>query len=184
MQLAFVIIRLYETDPDRVVALTKQLLCQRILGFNDAFNSDSVKPLSNGYSMGSRQGSVESFEGPTSSGIVSADPFLRSIAYWHIKEYHRALETLVSTESANDDGVFDDIPSENQSNHLDLTSDVFNFYIYLRRHPLVIRQKLAELGITVGTTEAFLKTARQLETEVSPAERKLFFKVCSHISKF
>lgn len=61
------------------------------------------------------------------------------MAYWHLKEYVRAANTFVD-----------------EAGHVQLNSsmeyslsDIFNFYSFIRIHPLVIRQRLANAGIQV-----------------------------------
>lgn len=61
------------------------------------------------------------------------------MAYWHLKEYVRAANTLVD-EAGNV--------------HLDASMeyslpDIFNFYSFIRVHHLVIRQRLLNAGIQV-----------------------------------
>lgn len=141
LQLALLIVRLQESDPERSAVLIRQLLNDNVIGEPN----------------------------------FTSDPFLRSMAHWHLKEYYKALQTLIlpPTESDSDEPFGGETVSG-------LACDVFNFYIFLRRHPLVVRQRLAESGVTVSTTEAFLQIAQELENEVSMAERKLFFKVITN----
>jgi len=99
LQLAFVIIRLYEGDGGPTY---NRLLKENILGI-----------------------AVES----KGSLVADSNPFLRSIAYWLIQEYSESLETLLSTpDNCTEDNNF---------------VTVFNFYIFLRSHPLLLRRKFA-----------------------------------------
>ena len=52
-----------------------------------------------------------------------SDPFYRSMAYWLLKDYDHALNTLLENETS------------------DQQQSVFIFYDYLKQHPLVIRAK-------------------------------------------
>lgn len=61
----------------------------------------------------------------------SRDPFERSMAFWLIKEYAQAASTLVE-EASKDNFLQSDVVIEHS------LSDIFNFYSYLRRHPLVV----------------------------------------------
>ena len=61
------------------------------------------------------------------------------MAFWHLKEYSRAAATLLQ---------------EGSKSHFEKStdcslSDIFNFYTYLRNHPLVVRHRLADAGIQV-----------------------------------
>ena len=123
------------------------------------------------------------------------------MAYWLLKDYVRAANTLLL--EANSAHV----------NQGDVSlSNIFNFYYYLRRHPLVVRQRLTDACVQVnhfftartvcflcskdrletvrvmevtlcisqvGSTEKFLAVARRLEVLITPAERRLFFRTAS-----
>lgn len=61
------------------------------------------------------------------------------MAFWHLKEYSQAASTLLE---------------EGSKDHFECPadcslSDIFNFYIFLRNHPLVMRQKLADVEVQV-----------------------------------
>uniref|UniRef100_A0A1I7WD58 Rav1p_C domain-containing protein n=1 Tax=Heterorhabditis bacteriophora TaxID=37862 RepID=A0A1I7WD58_HETBA len=94
---------------------------------------------------------------------ASRDPFERSMTYWLLKDYARAAHTLV--EEAHRD----------RDNMRTSLSDIFNFYSFLRKHPLVVRQRLADAGAQVGSTEKFLAVGKQLETLITPPERRYIF---------
>ena len=74
----------------------------------------------------------------------SSDPFIRSMSYWFLKEYRQALNTLYEIDLVN---VFESQSSrsdhslaiDQQLSSLSI-SQVFNFYTFLKNHPLVIRQ--------------------------------------------
>lgn len=82
------------------------------------------------------------------------------MALWCLKDYTRASHTLV--EEAQQDRL-----SPNTS-----LSDIFNFYSFLRKHPLVVRQRLTDAGAQVGSTEKFIAVGKHLESLVTPAERR------------
>uniref|UniRef100_A0A3P8TPI4 Dmx like 1 n=1 Tax=Amphiprion percula TaxID=161767 RepID=A0A3P8TPI4_AMPPE len=99
------------------------------------------------------------------------DPFLRSMAHWVLEDYSRALDTLLehpsnsssprSTESKCDTGPF--VSTCNP--------EVFNFYTYLRTHPLLLRRHFgssdkAKVGLTAEGRRA---------DSISLDERRLFF---------
>lgn len=66
--------------------------------------------------------------------LASMDPFLRSMSFWLLAQYTDSLSTLL--ERRGDTGELS--RSQNIA-----SPSVFNFYIYLRNHPLIIRQQLA-----------------------------------------
>lgn len=66
--------------------------------------------------------------------LASMDPFLRSMSFWLLAQYTDSLSTLL--ERRGDKGELS--RSQNIA-----SPSVFNFYIYLRNHPLIIRQQLA-----------------------------------------
>lgn len=120
LQLALIIARLYEGDLDIAMSSTyKKLLLNEVLGYDsNAENQD----LSN----------------------VHPDPFLRSMSFWLLKDYNGSLNTLLENNiglnhhTYKDDDSFLKSECNNSSN-----PNVFNFYIYLRTHPLLIRQHIA-----------------------------------------
>ncbi|PAV73995.1 hypothetical protein WR25_00482 [Diploscapter pachys] len=152
LQLAMVVLRLFESDPDAQQAMLKEILCKEVLGQTpEEFDENRGK----------------TDDDQILSREASKDPFERSMTYWLLKDYTRAAHTLV--EEAH---------GQRQSQMTRL-SDIFNFYSFLRRHPLVVRQKLTDAGIQVGSTEKFLAIGKQLESLVTPAERRLFFRTAA-----
>lgn len=172
-QLALFIVRLYESDIEVTAkggkSTYKSLLCEHILGGESDCNVLLTK---------------SSYETKALS-----DPFLRSMAYWVLQRYQDSLNTLLLTE--NDDNLRS--LEENcflKRESVSTNPNVFNFYIYLRSHPLVMRHNLAlsvkerkALNVISGfsyTAEAAaLKNNdnRQLlmEDTVTFAERQLYF---------
>ena len=69
-----------------------------------------------------------------SSTRACSDPFLRSMSYWLLAQYTDSLSTLL--ERRTEKGKLTRV-------HNTASPSVFNFYIYLRNHPLIIRQQLA-----------------------------------------
>ena len=65
------------------------------------------------------------------------DPFLRSIAYWVKQDYDQALETLMFEAPSSSSS------SERKCNELAAVGnpDIFNFFLYLRTHPLLKRRR-------------------------------------------
>uniref|UniRef100_A0A0R3RIQ7 Rav1p_C domain-containing protein n=1 Tax=Elaeophora elaphi TaxID=1147741 RepID=A0A0R3RIQ7_9BILA len=146
LQLAIVIVRLCERDYEKQGNLLRELLCREVFGVEVTDTRD--------------------FD--VTAG-ANRNPFVRSMAYWHLKEYVRAASTLVD---------------EAGHVHLDASmeyslSDIFNFYSFIRIHHLVIRQRLLNAGIQVGSTEKFLAVAKHLASVITPSERRLYFRTAS-----
>ncbi|VDM39617.1 unnamed protein product [Toxocara canis] len=179
LQLAMVIIRLHESDHDKQWSLMRELLCREILGVEpaeldsadrrDIGNEDdpiAQAPHASRGQEGKRRGGYFLEE----SRKHCSDPFERSMAFWHLKEYSRAAATLVEEGGKK--------RFEQSSTDCSL-SDIFNFYSFLRNHPLVVRQRLSDGGVQMGSTEKFLAVAKQLAALVTPAERRLYFRTAS-----
>ncbi|KAL2088919.1 hypothetical protein ACEWY4_015818 [Coilia grayii] len=140
IQLAMIVARLYEADYESS-STCQGILYEKVLGCNRDGSAFSVRRL-------------------------HPDPFLRSIAFWIMKDYTRALDTLL-----------EQIPKEDDENPEVMVKScnpvVFSFYNYLRTHPLIIRRHfatpegaLAPVGLTAEKSSA---------DEINLIERKLFF---------
>ncbi|NP_001289164.1 dmX-like protein 2 [Danio rerio] len=140
IQLAMIVARLYEADYESS-STCQGILYEKVLGCN-------------------RDGS--GFSCPK----LHPDPFLRSIAYWIMKDYTRALDTLL-----------EQIHKENDENPDVLVKScnpvVFSFYNYLRTHPLIIRRHFANTEAPVAAVGP--TTERNSADEINLIERKLFF---------
>ncbi|CAI5454853.1 unnamed protein product [Caenorhabditis angaria] len=150
LQLALVVLRLYETDYEAQQAIIKDILCREVLGMS----SDEFEQ---------QRGKTD--DDATLSVHASKEPFERSMAFWMLKDYTRAAHTLVQ--------------EAHTTRSTTSLSDIFNFYSYLRKHPLVVRQRLTDAGAQVGSTEKFLAVGKQLENIVTPPERRLFFRTAA-----
>ncbi|XP_026721080.1 dmX-like protein 1 isoform X1 [Athene cunicularia] len=135
IQLALVISRLYESEFE-VSSTYKSVLQKKILG--------SVLP------------------GKENSENVHCDPFLRSMAYWILEDYSKALDTLIK-HSVEGDG--DGSSSCNPA--------VFNFYNYLRTHPLLLRRHFGSSDRS--STHICLTVENGLADKINLGERRLFF---------
>ncbi|KAK2837802.1 hypothetical protein Q5P01_015014 [Channa striata] len=100
------------------------------------------------------------------------DPFLRSMAYWVLENYSGALDTLLEQPAnrANSDSTENKCDTDSSSVS-PCNPEVFNFYIYLRTHPLLIRRHFgssdkAKVGLTAECRRA---------DSISLEERRLFF---------
>ncbi|XP_066499855.1 dmX-like protein 1 isoform X2 [Hoplias malabaricus] len=97
---------------------------------------------------------------------VHQDSFLRSMGYWVLEDYSRALDTLLEqprpkVEASNKGTTA--VPPCNP--------EVFNFYTYLRTHPLLLRRHFgssdkAKVGLTAEG---------RMADSISLIERRLFF---------
>nr|XP_018898945.1 PREDICTED: dmX-like protein 2 isoform X2 [Bemisia tabaci] len=161
LQLAMVIARLYEGEIDSTPPSLKRLLYEEILGCNAEGESQNLS-------------------------VAHPDPFLRSMALWILKDFTGSLNTLVQTNVGSMHPQYsDDDKPETTAN-----PNVFNFYVYLRTHPLLIRHHLASQYLDKKHTvvlsgfsysnDTKLKNAaadRQLllEDSITPLERQLYF---------
>ncbi|XP_062404606.1 dmX-like protein 2 isoform X1 [Sardina pilchardus] len=140
IQLAMIVARLYEADYESS-STCQGILYEKVLGCKRDGSAFSCRKL-------------------------SPDPFLRSIAFWIMKDYTRALDTLL-----------EQIPKEDDENPEVMVKScnpvVFSFYNYLRTHPLIIRRHFASpegVPATVGLT-----AEKSSADEINLIERKLFF---------
>ncbi|XP_030269083.1 dmX-like protein 2 isoform X6 [Sparus aurata] len=140
LQLAMIVARLYEADFENS-STCQGLLYEKVLGCNrdgSGYHCSRLHP----------------------------DPFLRSIAYWIMKDYTRALDTLLER-----------IPKEDDENPDVMVKScnpvVFSFYNYLRTHPLIIRRHFAKPERTA--TNVGLTAEKSNADEINLIERKLFF---------
>ncbi|XP_078283348.1 dmX-like protein 2 isoform X1 [Rhinoraja longicauda] len=137
IQLAMVVARLYESDYE-TSSTCKSILYQKVLGCKadgSEFAPSKLHP----------------------------DPFLRSIAYWTLKDYSIALDTLLEQ------------PTKGTEEHPGILIKscnpvVFSFYNYLRAHPLLMRRHFAPPEGSLGIAAQKIK-----EDEINLIERKLFF---------
>ncbi|KFB47233.1 AGAP010490-PA-like protein [Anopheles sinensis] len=179
LQLALVITRLYEGEHDPTPPSFKRLLFEEVLGCDaNGENQDLSK--------------------------AHPDPFLRSMALWILKDYSGSLSTLLDNQIGSMHPLFDDESAAlGSGSHHDASHstnpNVFNFYVYLRTHPLLIRQHIASsaqdkkraqvviAGFSYGAVGADasgglsggggLATDKQIQLEdsITPLERQLYF---------
>ncbi|KAH9413091.1 DmX-like protein 1 [Dermatophagoides pteronyssinus] len=172
LQLAMIIIRLYEgSDIDAVPETMKRLLNEEILGYQkNVHNMQYAHP----------------------------DPFLRSMAYWMLGEYNSSLSTLLEINvgtkhytTNSPDVQSPTTPNESELVNLrrdrfeGLNSNVFNFYLYLRTQPLIVRRaQVARQNIdiqdaTLRSKKSHMFTRSSNKSKdavaVTPFERRLFF---------
>ncbi|XP_076465247.1 dmX-like protein 2 isoform X2 [Babylonia areolata] len=150
-QLALVVCRLYEID-DPLPQSVCQLLHTHILGMDEGGNNYSIHK-------------------------AHPDPFLRSMAFWTLKDYESALHTLLEEKPSQHD-------SKEDSDAVWTKPNIFSFYNYLRTHPLLLRLRLASTSLkqrrailTGFTRTNSVAVSDKITTidRVTWRERKLFF---------
>ena len=164
LQLAMVIIRLYEgSDMDSVPETFKKLLNEEILGYNKSGVQDMQ--------------------------YAHPDPFLRSMANWMIHEYNLALSTLLEVNVGSKHiisvGINGDLtnsvtpsPPSTGSNFDGPHPSVFNFYLYLRTQPLIVRRaQVAQQN--VGSTSASV-----LKNQTGPKSKKSHMFSSGSVNRF
>lgn len=141
IQLAIIIIRLFETDVEQASTIITAILSVENLGYSIT-SADSTRLYSN-----EQKTNVNDYISKTiDKQKCCSDPFKRSMSYWFLKEYKQALNTLYEIDFTN---MFDGSLSTDKNGNLDQQfensiSQVFNFYTFLKNHPLVIRQLIVE----------------------------------------
>ncbi|XP_017456598.1 dmX-like protein 1 isoform X4 [Rattus norvegicus] len=96
------------------------------------------------------------------------DPFLRSMAHWILEDYSAALETLIKQPVTEE---------EDQGMMSACNPVVFNFYNYLRTHPLLLRRHLGSSD--TFSTHMALTGKSGLAGTINLSERRLFFTTAS-----
>ena len=112
----------------------------------------------------------ESEDQPLDLDKAHPDPFLRSIALWIIKDYSGSLNTLVTPNVGELHPKYDD----NKKKKSEADPSVFNFYVYLRTHPLIQRHNLTSKKAELKNSSSIDKDLK-IEDTVTPLERKLYF---------
>ncbi|XP_068165550.1 dmX-like protein 1 isoform X2 [Antennarius striatus] len=105
-------------------------------------------------------------------GQDKQDPFLRSMAHWVLEDYSKALDTLLEQPADNTSMGSTMSKGDAGSSYVSTCNPmVFNFYTYLRTHPLLLRRHFgssdkAKVGLTAEGRRA---------DSISLEERRLFF---------
>ena len=147
LQLAMVIARLYDGEINPIPESYTNLLHKHILGFTPEFTKEDAHP----------------------------DPFLRSIGLWIIKDYSGSLSTLVTPNvGENHPKCTEDSVEKLLKKKLETDPSVFNFYVYLRTHPLIQRHNLTQKKLEKAASED-KSNVTEFEDTVTPLERKLYF---------
>lgn len=163
-QLALIIARLYEGDTEG--CYYHRLLNEHILG-------------------------TEVETGRCDLTRAHPDPFLRSMTYWNLKKYQESLNTLLLNGVGSLHSCYREEDLLRPESPHATNPNVFNFYIYLRTHPLLIRQNIAisaqEKRIAhvvlsgfsyageTGSRPVASDKQLQLEDSITAIERQLYF---------
>lgn len=152
LQLAMVISRLYDGEINAVPDSLTNLLHKHVLGME---KSGSTMDLDQAH----------------------PDPFLRSIGLWIIKDYSGSLSTLVTPNVGELHPKFTEEEATERTLKKKLEADpsVFNFYVYLRTHPLIQRHNLTSKKLERGSSLDHKTDDGKSEDAVTPLERKLYF---------
>lgn len=130
LQLALIITRLYEGDLENTPPSFKKLIYEEILGCDKNGENQDIER-------------------------AHPDPFLRSMALWILKDYSGSLGTLLQNEVGLLHKAYDD-DDPSLILHKAANPNVFNFYVYLRTHPLLIRQHIATTALEKKRTQVVL----------------------------
>uniref|UniRef100_A0A5F8GM93 DmX-like protein 1 n=1 Tax=Monodelphis domestica TaxID=13616 RepID=A0A5F8GM93_MONDO len=141
VQLALVIARLYESEFD-TSATYKSILHKKVLGIDSSAREHSSVNMN-----------------------VHDDPFLRSMTYWILEDYSKALDTLIKQPIKEEE---DQAIASSTCNPA-----VFNFYNYLRTHPLLLRRHFGSSD--ASSTQICLTGENGLAGKINLSERRLFF---------
>ena len=136
LQLALIITRLYEGEHDNTPPSYRKLIYEEILGCDKNGENQDIER-------------------------AHPDPFLRSMAQWILKDYSGSLGTLLQNEVGLLHKAFDDddpslLHQTSAAAHKVANPNVFNFYVYLRTHPLLIRQHIATTALEKKKTQVVL----------------------------
>ncbi|XP_043192763.1 dmX-like protein 2 isoform X3 [Amphibalanus amphitrite] len=115
LQLAMLVCRLYDGELDSCPPSLQQLLNKEILGVAE--------------------------DGTVDLAVAHPDPFLRSMAYWIKKDYSASLNTLLKVNVGTLHTAYQE---EDAQTYYGTSPTVFNFYVYLRTHPLIVKQYKAQ----------------------------------------
>nr|XP_042903510.1 dmX-like protein 2 [Parasteatoda tepidariorum] len=158
LQLAMVVIRLYEGEIDTVTPSLKKLLFTEVLGCE----SDGTNYI---------------------PSKAYPDPFIRCMARWILQDYCGSLTTLLQTDVGYSHPKAAEM--ENSGDRMSANPGVFNFYLFLRTHPLVVRRQRAQNLFEIKKSKAAGKLGSQSESldvedlpfedTITPLERRLFF---------
>lgn len=96
--------------------------------------------------------------------LAHPDPFIRSMSYWMLGEYSNALSTLLEPKAGS--------CRTYRNNEEDEEANVFNFYNYLRTHPLIVRQQIASVDSQLPLGGF---SSEPTNVRVTPTERRLYF---------
>ncbi|XP_037074654.1 dmX-like protein 2, partial [Pollicipes pollicipes] len=104
------------------------------------------------------------------------DPFLRSMAYWIKKDYSSSLNTLLKVNVGTLHPAYQE---DDAQTYYGTSPTVFNFYVYLRTHPLIVKQYKAQGAMNRRRTRPQDVADDDLQffhvDAITPLERQLYF---------
>ncbi|KAM4710002.1 dmX-like protein 1 isoform 2-T2 [Discoglossus pictus] len=109
---------------------------------------------------------IDSHNKEPNLAVMHADPFVRSMAYWMLEDYSQALDTLLKQLVKDEDDATWSLSSS-------CDPSVFNFYNFLRTHPMILRRHFRSSEST--STKMYLTTENTLADKINLGERRLFF---------
>lgn len=143
LQLAMVVAKLYDSEvqmPDSF----KQLLYEEILGYDFLL---FIFCMCIAYITKLYLFVIRCDADGSNHDIARAhpDPFLRSMALWLLKDYSGSLATLLISRGGHLHSAYEEsaTASVSATGVPQADPNVFNFYVYLRTHPLLVRQFVA-----------------------------------------
>lgn len=105
------------------------------------------------------------------------------MGFWITRDYEASLSTLVQTGLGENHPKFAEDEAVVLKKKAEVNPAVFNFYVYLRTHPLIMRQRVAArsedkskaLMLSGFKTDQSDKASTFCEDAVTPVERRLYF---------
>lgn len=94
------------------------------------------------------------------------------MSFWMLQEYSAALNTLLETDIGHSHAKYNPNDTDKEIN---ISPSVFNFYLYLRNQPLIVRRQLAQTIKQDGKLVKGLLHENVLSDAITPFERRLYF---------
>ncbi|KAG8598097.1 hypothetical protein GDO81_002497 [Engystomops pustulosus] len=148
------------------VCLEKLHDIQLALVISRLYESEFEKSSTYKFILQKRVLGIESSGREPTLSSVHPDPFVRSMAYWILEDYKKSLETLLKQ-------LFRDEEDDSWSLSSSCNPAVFNFYNFLRTHPMLLRRHFRSSEAT--STKMHLSVENGLADKINLGERKLFF---------
>ena len=94
------------------------------------------------------------------------------MSYYMLHEYSSSLNTLLETNVGHNHAKYDSTENDKEIN---ISPNVFNFYLYLRNQPLIVRRQLAQSIKQDGKLVKGLLQQNATTDAITPFERRLYF---------